>query len=86
MGKSNTLKIVETEGVEGFAANICDELPLGGKLDWFLPSVDELELMYNKKDIIGGFTGSMVLALSNIVLLVVIIAQVIKVIPILSVA
>ena len=35
----------------------CIDLNFGGKGDWFLPSKDELLLMYQKKSIIGQFTN-----------------------------
>ena len=40
------------------AAGVCVSLVLNGYSDWYLPSKDELDLMYAKKDIIGGFTGT----------------------------
>jgi hypothetical protein len=38
-------------------ATIVDEYTLGGFDDWFLPSKDELLLLYAQKDVVGGFTS-----------------------------
>ncbi len=63
-GSSNTIKIltvlneapVETDR----AAQVCDTLTEGGYSDWFLPSKDELNLMYLnlKANGFGGFIAS----------------------------
>lgn len=58
-GKSNTAAIVTALGITGnYAARYCDDLVLGGKDDWFLPSLDELNIMYSKKNIISGWSGT----------------------------
>jgi len=56
-GMSNTLKIVSTQGEGSYAANLCYGLTQGGYSDWFLPSRDELNLMYKNLHLkgIGGF-------------------------------
>jgi uncharacterized repeat protein (TIGR02543 family) len=48
-GKENTRLIVEylDNNDETGAAKVCDMLVFGGKDDWFLPSQDELDLMYD---------------------------------------
>jgi uncharacterized caspase-like protein len=59
-GKSNTDAIIAAQGSGNYAASICKNLTLGGYSDWFLPSKDELGLMYTnlKKAGLGGFGGS----------------------------
>lgn len=57
-GQANTTAIVNAQGSGIYAASICDQLILNGYTDWFLPSIDELQLIYNQKAVIGGFTGS----------------------------
>ena len=55
-GKINTRKIVRVQG-RGYtyAALLCVNYRGGGFADWFLPSKDELYLLYLQKDVVGGF-------------------------------
>jgi hypothetical protein len=54
-GFNNTLTIISSLG-SGNAAGICWNYYGPGTYDfWFLPSKDELNLMYQQKDVIGGF-------------------------------
>jgi hypothetical protein len=54
-GQANTTLIVNGCSEAGIAARICNDLSLGGYDDWFLPSKDELNLMYAQQTAIGGF-------------------------------
>jgi len=56
-GQSNTTKIVAALGAGNYAAKICNDLVLNGYDDWFLPSTDELILLYQNRDLIGGFNS-----------------------------
>jgi hypothetical protein len=54
-GFNNTLTIISLIG-SGNAAGMCWDYYGPGTYDfWFLPSKDELNLMYEQKDVIGGF-------------------------------
>jgi formylglycine-generating enzyme required for sulfatase activity len=57
-GAANTIKIVSVLGDYNYAANLCNELIQNGYDDWFLPSSEELNLMYENKEAIGGFASN----------------------------
>lgn len=59
-GLFNTARIIVTCKEENCAARICNDLILNGHSDWFLPSRDELNLMYKNLYLKGkgGFTAS----------------------------
>ena len=54
-GSQNTLAILASCNETKIAARVWDELVLEGYDDWFLPSKDELNLLYLKKDAINDF-------------------------------
>ena len=58
-GRANTNTIVDSLGAGSYAAQLCNDLTLGGYDDWFLPSKDELNQMYVdlKAHGVGGFDG-----------------------------
>ncbi|MCF7929353.1 MAG: fibronectin type III domain-containing protein [Spirochaetales bacterium] len=57
-GAENTADIVEAQGTGSTTAGqLCDGLSYGGYDDWYLPSSDELNKMYDNKGIIGGFSS-----------------------------
>jgi hypothetical protein len=58
-GLTNTNLIVSSLGNSfNYAAKICFDLVQGGYSDWFLPSWDELQKLYDNKSLIGGFTSN----------------------------
>ncbi len=57
-GKSNTEKIVQAQGKGNYAAKLCYDLVLHGYDDWYLPSINELEILYRNKQAIGLFFNS----------------------------
>ena len=54
-GQANTTAIVTIQGTGSYAAQLCNDLIVGGYNDWFLPSKDELNKLYLNKVAIGGF-------------------------------
>ncbi len=59
-GKANTDAIVAEIDDAVSAAKLCSELEINGYDDWFLPSKDELEIMYYnlRTTRIGGFAAA----------------------------
>jgi hypothetical protein len=55
-GKANTQFMLSCGVADGTATRLCDAYTYGGFDDWFLPSLDELEEMYNNILGTGGFT------------------------------
>lgn len=53
-GKTNTSNIISELGSAGFAAFACDTLNAGNYNDWYLPSIDELSLLFQKKYLINS--------------------------------
>ena len=69
-GKTNTQIIVawlNDHGESGKAAQLCDGLNYGGYNDWFLPSKDELDMMYQELqgNGVGGFADDVNYDYSN---------------------
>ncbi len=54
-GKPNTDSIVNVFGGGSYAAYICDTMTAYGYDDWYLPSKDELNAIYQQKDTLGSF-------------------------------
>jgi hypothetical protein len=53
----NTEDIIDDCSETETAARIADAYKLGGYDDWFLPSKDELNLLYQQKAVVGGFAN-----------------------------
>ena len=59
-GGTNTTKIVnaqKTSYLPSNAAKLCKDYNGGGFTDWYLPAKDELNLLYQNKAAIGGFSN-----------------------------
>lgn len=57
-GSANTSAIITSQGNTGtYAAKICRDYAGGDFTDWYLPSKDELNKLYQNRIAIGGFTS-----------------------------
>ena len=56
-GQFNTERIIINQGVGSYAAQICAYYQGGSYGDWYLPSKYELNLLYQQKDVVGGFVN-----------------------------
>jgi hypothetical protein len=56
-GPYNTNILYNSQETGNNAAELCTDLILNGYDDWALPSILELEQLYNYQNIIGGFSG-----------------------------
>ncbi len=58
-GSFNTDRIIITHGNENYAALVCANYSGGGYGDWYLPSKDELNLLYKNLFLkgLGNFTS-----------------------------
>ena len=54
-GQDNTTAIVTIQGAGSYAAQLCNDLTVGGYNDWFLPSKYELNKLYINRVGVGGF-------------------------------
>lgn len=53
-GQANTTAIINNQGAGSYAAQICDDYDDGTYNDWYMPSKDELDEMYDKQTIINA--------------------------------
>ena len=52
-GQANTAAIILAGGLLSEAAGVCDTSTSGGQTDWYLPSIQELEMIYDNLHVIN---------------------------------
>jgi hypothetical protein len=58
-GEANTEAIISAQGNTGnYAALLCANYTSGGYNNWYLPSRDELNILYRKRNVVGGFSAT----------------------------
>ena len=57
-GETNTEEILAGCSDAGTAARLASDLVLGGQSDWFLPSILELNVLFDNQALVGGFTDN----------------------------
>ena len=55
-GRANTLAIVKECALPGSGPQVAEGLSIGGKDDWFLPSIEELRLLYTFRGFVPGLS------------------------------
>jgi Protein of unknown function (DUF1566) len=55
-GNANTSMITSNQGTGSYAAKLCSDLILNGYGGWYLPSKDELNILYQNRAAIGSFS------------------------------
>ena len=58
-GNQNTIDIMAGCPSAGIAARLCGDLELNGYSDWYLPSYNELQKLFDNRAVIGGFDESL---------------------------
>ncbi len=54
-GRANSDAIIAQTGHTGSAAKVCRDYSGGGLTDWYLPSLSELDELYEQRAVVGGF-------------------------------
>jgi len=58
-GFANTTKIINAQGNNGiYAARLCTNYRGGDYSDWFLPSKEQLNILYINKSVVGAFSDN----------------------------
>jgi len=57
-GNANTNAIIASQGAGTYAAKACADLVSGGYSDWYLPSADELKLLYTNIAVYAGMNAA----------------------------
>jgi hypothetical protein len=57
-GQNNTERVIINQGAGSYAAQICANFNGDYFGDWYLPSKVELNLLYQQKDVVGGFASA----------------------------
>lgn len=57
-GLPNTKAMIKAGAESGTAAKLCEKYTSGGHKDWYLPSLKELQLLFNVKDVIDNTLDS----------------------------
>ena len=58
-GLANTIAIINSQGNTGsYAAKLCRDYVGGGYTDWYLPSRNELNVLFLNKTLVTGFAGN----------------------------
>lgn len=58
-GKANTIMIVNKHGSGDYAAYLCSTANIDNFQDWYLPSLNELKEMYNKRQYFPAFANKL---------------------------